>query len=423
MGTPGIGKSIFLGYMAAKLSRTMNIVIQRGNRWWSCKPGAEPIYYGENKPLDLLDDANVVLLADPLGNENGVPIETRSCGCTLIFTSTNRRNFGTIWSQNMDKKQFFMPRWSKDEVIKHWRCVLPAFKCDESVELAYDWLGGSVRKLYELSKQKGPLAKAAQRLIKECLKKVTYEQLLKAAEADPESIDLGESSLSYLLQIEAHDNCEHAVLLFPVSDLMVTVMSAQLEESAKWSRLSFIKAAMKISVLGTLVGRLFQAEVLDGLSGKGQVGRMLKLRQLHELPASEDALAAYVDAEVPVPNTKLEVQVQSADSTKQQLNPDFLYNPLSDTFAAADMFFAIGNTLWLLQVTKRDDHDCKIGALQKLLEGSFLKPSLQKFTEICWVVVVPNRLTASKYAQTQDVKGKWKLKEITVKQYVCSWQD
>lgn len=257
----------------------------------------------------------------------------------------------------------------------------------------------------------------------EYLKEASYEQLLEAAKADPESIDLGKSSLSCLLQIETDDACEKAVLQVPVSDIMVAVMSALLEGPAKMTRVSFLEAAMEVKVPGTLVGRFFQVEVLEGLCGKAQKCRTLKLRQLREEHATGVALATYADHQVEVPNNKSEVQLREADPGIHPLKASCLYYPLSDTFAAADMFFVIGTTLWLLQVTKHNKHDCKIGALQKLFMGTFTPTSLKKIKAIQWVVVVPNHSTASQYTKVQNVIEQWNLSEVTLNQYVCSWQD
>ncbi len=85
-GTPGIGKSIFQGYMAAKLARETNIVLQRGKCWWSRKKGEEAINHAESKPSETLKDPSFVLLADLLGGDNRMAIDFRQAGCAIIFS-------------------------------------------------------------------------------------------------------------------------------------------------------------------------------------------------------------------------------------------------------------------------------------------------------------------------------------------------
>ncbi|CAK9067354.1 unnamed protein product [Durusdinium trenchii] len=84
-GTPGIGKSIFLAYMAGFLAeKNYDIVIQRGQEWWS-RTGGEIAAHGEEKPLNFLKRAETVLLFDPIGGENKTALQNRDRGCTMIF--------------------------------------------------------------------------------------------------------------------------------------------------------------------------------------------------------------------------------------------------------------------------------------------------------------------------------------------------
>ena len=88
-GTPGIGKSVFLAYMVAFLvENRYGVVIQRGQKFWSRQFGSgKTVAHEEQKPFQLLNNPQVVLLADPLGSETASVVEHRFVGCTIVFTS------------------------------------------------------------------------------------------------------------------------------------------------------------------------------------------------------------------------------------------------------------------------------------------------------------------------------------------------
>ncbi|CAJ1423828.1 unnamed protein product [Effrenium voratum] len=121
-GTPGIGKSVFLAYVASRLAEEgINIVIQLGKRWWSRISG-QTITHNDTWPVKLLDDSKTVLLADPVGGENSQPVDPRMCGCTIIFTSPQQKNYDSVWKQAEGRSErYFMPVWSEEEVLNHWK--------------------------------------------------------------------------------------------------------------------------------------------------------------------------------------------------------------------------------------------------------------------------------------------------------------
>ena len=117
-GTPGIGKSVFLAYMAVILiAEGYNIVIQRGQEWWS-KVGDKIVAY-DKKPIWLLKDAKTVQLFDPLAGGK-VELDARARGCSIVFTSPHGGSYKVAYKQKLHKpKVLFMPIWSKPEVLRH----------------------------------------------------------------------------------------------------------------------------------------------------------------------------------------------------------------------------------------------------------------------------------------------------------------
>eukprot|EP00434_Breviolum_minutum_P010862 symbB.v1.2.009577.t1/scaffold609.1/size185969/7 len=148
---------------------------------------------------------------------------------------------------------------------------------------------------------------------------------------------------------------------------------------------------------------VFQSLVLERLTGKGNERCSLQCKPL--------ALKGQ-DEQTSVPNQKFEMQTHATKlKCKLTLGCVGLYCPLSETFPAADFFFATntGSVLWLLQMTKNEDkHDCKIGKMREEFEKHFDKASLEKVSTIKWVIVAPE-VIASNYKKPQTVHGEWKI--------------
>ena len=121
-GTPGIGKSVFLAFVASRLAEEgINIVIQLGKEWWSRVAG-QTMTRNKTEPVTLLKVPKTVLLADAVGGENSQPVDPRIRGCTIIFTSPQQKNYDSVWKQAEGRsKRYFMPAWSEEEVLNHWK--------------------------------------------------------------------------------------------------------------------------------------------------------------------------------------------------------------------------------------------------------------------------------------------------------------
>jgi len=422
-GTPGIGKSVFQGFVAAQLlSAGISIVIQRGTRWHSCKLDEGKTCatnHGKTEPTGLLDRIDYVLLGDPGGGVNTVPVLKRDKGCTLVFSSTNFQNYGSAFKQaGQHHELFFMTRWSKQELALHHNLVLPDFQSIEDIGRAYDLLGGSLRWLGELSKMQAEVGidEAARKLIVDCLDTATYDSLLEAVQVSPHKIETNvtKSTLSLILQIETNNSDLRKPLVKLLdSDLALNTIHDFLKQKGERHRVMFLQSAMDKPILGSLVGKVYERCVLDHFCGKGKKPHKLKLQ----------SLPSEAEAEVEVPNAKQDLPTLAAKRNHPaDLVTDTLYAPHADNFPAADFFFLRGQDLWLLQTTKDDEHGCNIGAMCKLFVKHFKLGDLNAIERIHWVVIVPNDQIASCYDKLQTVVGEWKLSgvSIEVKQYVSS---
>jgi len=421
-GTPGIGKTVFQGFVAAQLlSAGISIVIQRGNRWHSCKLDEGKIRatnHGKTEPTWLSDRNDHVLLGDPGGGENAAPVLPRPRGCTIVFSSTNFRNYDSAFKQaGRHHELFFMTRWSKQELTLHHNIVLPHFQSIKDIERAYDLLGGSLRWLDELSTKQAEVGidEAAKQLIRGCIERATYASLVEAIAICPSKMetDVTNSTLSLILQIETNNsNPRKPLVKLLDSDLALNTIHDVLSQKNEEHRTMFLHSAMDKPILGSLVGKVYERHVLDHFCGKGKKPHKLKFQ----------SLSSKVPAQVEVPNAKQDLPTLAATRNHADLGTGILYAPHADNFPATDFFFRKGEDLWLLQTTKDDEHECNIGAMCKLFQKHFKRGDLNAIESIHWVVIVPNDQIAScYYEKLQNVVGKWNLSSrasIDVKQYV-----
>ena len=140
-GTPGIGKSVFLAYFAAYLcEKSYNIVIQRGQEWWSHVSG-KATTHGKKEPEALLKPQTTVLLFDPFDSE-AARLQTRSQGVSFVFTSPGEKCYKTAFKQQVvHSVRCFMPIWTLAELIEY-RLVFASFfqrriRCQEGACLAW----------------------------------------------------------------------------------------------------------------------------------------------------------------------------------------------------------------------------------------------------------------------------------------------
>ena len=427
-GTPGIGKSVFLAYMVAFLvEQGYGIVIQRGQKFWSRQSGSgKTVADGKTEPK-LLEDAKAVLLADPLGSETASVVEHRFAGCTIVFTSLRERCYNKTWKQQSPySERRYMPIWSREELVRHRKVLFPTYE-EKDVINAHALLGGSVRWLADLVNEQRQIpdqSKAAQELIDQYVSIKSFEELnllLQHFENPQGAEDRANSKMSYLLQIHADPSqlvpFKKPTVLLIDSKVAVQVICDRLNLKTEEEQRKFLTQYLRAKPLGSLVGQVFQSFVLECLTGKGK-----KKYDLHG-----SFLGSKETFKVAVPNQRKELQTEAAGANKEFLAAAQLYHPLADNFPAADFFFLTvvseEYTLWLLQTTKADKHDCKIGKMREVFEKHFDKASLEKVSTIKWVIVAPE-VIASNYKKPQTVHGEWKIgsKAVEVEQYVSSWK-
>ena len=426
-GTPGIGKSVFLAYMVAFLvEKGYGIVIQIGQKFWSRQSGSgKTVADGKTEPK-LLEDANAVLLADPLGGKD-TKVEHRRAGCTIVFTSLRERCYKASYKQQSNySERRYMPIWSSEELVKHRKVLFPTYE-EKDVINAHALLGGSVRWLADLVKKQARVSdqsEAAQELIDQYLSIESFEDLnllLRHFENPQNAEDRANSKMSYLLQIHAEQSqlvpFEKPTVRLIDSKVAVQVICEKLNLKTEEKQKEFVAQYLGAKPLGSLVGQVFQSFVLECLTGKGKKKHLL----------CGKCLGSAETFKVAVPNQRKELQTEAAGANKEFLAAAQLYHPLADNFPAADFFFLTvvseEYTLWLLQTTKADKHDCKIGKMREVFEKHFDKASLEKVSTIKWVIVAPE-VIASNYIKPQTVHGEWKIgsKAVDVEQYVSSWK-
>ena len=417
-GTPGTGKSVFLAFVAAYVAEENKrpIVIQRGKEWWSRPVGGKVTFHGESKPLQLLKQPDTLLLADPIGGENKASVEYRAQGCTIVFTSPSRASYHSAWNQlQQHSTKRFMPIWKVAEVLTHAKPLFGVAELDKAnVEDAYAKVGGCVRWLKLMLVEKQEAKKILAEYIT-CSDVSHLSTIVKQAVLTPDDlVNPSDSRMSYMFQIdsEADFTKDNMKMQFVDSEVAVATLTDKLKLHEKEKRLEFITTFMAEGLMGSLVGNFFEKHVKHKLTADGEV-------QLRYMPIGKKSPK---EKKVEIPSNFEELKTLDKVVAKTGLIPGKLYNPSSKVFAAADLFFVTGSsslTLWLLQITKAETHDCNIGALHTTMTKCF--SDLGKIQCIKWIVVAPACINLSAYkGALQDVHGAWThgKKKLDVEQHV-----
>ena len=321
-GTPGIGKTVFLAYFAAYLcEKGYDIVIQRGQKWWSHVSG-KATAHGKKEPEALVDQQTTVLLFDPFDSE-AAKLQTRSQGVSFVFTSPREKCYKAAFKQQSSHSiRCFMPIWTLAELIEHRLVLLASFSDDSDVKKAHAFLGGSVRWLRDLvaQRQKKPtqsLEDAARELIRRCLERITsWDDLDKLVRrlVPSAAADTTDSKASLLLQIDVHGDFETPSEQFLASDVAKQEVCKALNIETQEARVKFVKKFLESKPLGQLVGDIFEVMVLNRLTGKGQPRYKLTCRPL----------AGGADFPQQVPNAQAQVPLASAsqDQKIRNMNAD-----------------------------------------------------------------------------------------------------
>ena len=339
-GTPGIGKSVFLAYVASRLAEEgIKIVIQLGKRWWSRISG-QTITHNDTWPVKL-HHSKTVLLADPVGGENSQPVDPRMRGCTIIFTSPQQKNYDSVWKQAEGRsKRYFMPVWSEEEVLNHWKAggILQICKEEADVKKAYSMIGGSVRYLHKLlvavAENKTTLEEEAKQMIRDCVVKCTFEDLCQAADSGGADMDAqnNRSKMSRVLHIHFDAKFQTPNVKLIESEVVLNILCDQLAEKQRKALPDLIRASLNITPLGTLCGRLFQMHVAEVCKSKKVelVCTALKTNK-------DKTESAAVKICIPTLQKMLK---KLGDQPPPKPLPEFdencLYCPESETFPAAD---------------------------------------------------------------------------------------
>lgn len=418
-GTPGIGKSIFLAYMAGVLAeKNYDIVIQRGQEWWS-RAGGQIVAHGREEPLSFLKRAETVLLFDPLAGQWGAKLDYRSAGRTLVFTSPRRESYSTAWKQQIVNSDLrYLPCWTEEEVVKHSKAFFADYISEEQVREAYKLLGGNVRWLARLFAEKGDLTDKAHKLILDAVGRSTYENLRQALLSEASNMEKEHNQMSLLLQIHSEYPFSDGKRLLIESDLAHNTIREKLDQQGREARQQFINAALDTKELGSFVGDLFQDEVLKKLTGSSPLAL--------EVASLPDKIQQKIQVPCRLQNLpKKEKQDKGFGHIKFESN--LLYNPQIKNFPATDIFFLQEQdgkfVLWLLQITKASRHDCKLGSMQKKFKEYFSEDDLKKINSLRLVVVAPAGI-ANKYAAPLKIEDGWMQEGIDLKpdQYVSSWK-
>ena len=310
-----------------------------------------------------------------------------------------------------------MPIWKATEVCQHSEALFgEATLSKANVEGAFALVGGCVRWLKRVLVEKEEAKNVVLEYVT-CRDVSHLSTIVQQAVSTPDNmVNPSDSRMSYMFHIDSKPDFSRKMMkmTFVDSEVAVEALMEKLKLHEQEKRLEFIITFMADGFMGSLVGKFFEKHVKHKLTADGEV-------QLCYMPIGKTSPK---EQNVKIPSNFEELQTLDKVGAKTGLIPHQLYNPSSKVFAAADLFFVTGTmsqTLWLLQITKAEKHDCNIGALQTTMNKYF--SDLGKIQCIKWIVVVPACVNSNAYKTTQNIEGKWKngTKEVAVEQHVSRW--
>ncbi|CAJ1457297.1 unnamed protein product [Effrenium voratum] len=163
-------------------------------------------------------------------------------GCTIIFTSPQQKNYDSVWKQAEGRsKRYFMPVWSEEEVLNHWKAggILQICKEEADVKKAYSMIGGSVRYLHKLlvavAENKTTLEEEAKQMIRDCVVKCTFEDLCQAADSGGADMDAqnNRSKMSRVLHIHSDAKFQTPNVKLIESEVVLNILCDQLAEKQR----------------------------------------------------------------------------------------------------------------------------------------------------------------------------------------------
>ena len=192
-GNPGIGKSFFLIYLLirfAKLMKTIVLELAEKGKVYLFKPGQDPVLIpGSLAELEELEDKSTIFLHNPKANQEPLFVNA----FTVLASSPNSNNYKGF-CKRMRTQKFYMPVWSKDEVLSCNR-ILHTWKHDDELMVKnFSVFGGIPRFLLKYDFYYSEL--------KEAIAKIDVKQIISAA-AEPDTFrDFSHKLLHYDVSAE-----------------------------------------------------------------------------------------------------------------------------------------------------------------------------------------------------------------------------
>ena len=341
-GTPGMGKSYFLGYVWLRLIKKFHVVVTVGDATiTSCKDGSYEDITG--KPLDDYLKRDVIYLVDP--KKGGSP--DPSYAKTVLFVSPSKERVGDF--KRVGLINFYMPPWNKSELqicMKKFDDVSEK-RCEELFE---KW-GGSMR-IMRISAKKDT---SVEEEFRQCLSNQCLLDIINQMNSDYlESYQW----LVHRIPIQSDDgaidyqeyNCD-----FPSRYIAEKVAE----------RIHHLQVDWKTVGDSSLLGKAYECHVLKHLF---QVSDKVYLSKAAYEVGDPEKKAVYINA----------VRHHEVFSNQGTIDPKqgTLYIPLESNKAGIDFVMPP----WVFQVTISASHSAK--RLDKVLNQF---PSVSKW-KICFIV-------------------------------------
>jgi hypothetical protein len=372
-GTPGMGKSMFLGYVWYYLLKAKcDVVAKVGQNIIRSQKGSETydVIRAEDH-LDLCTNRNIIFLVDSQG------IEPKAVGITVFFVSPAHEGPRSYPRTNW--LNLFMPPWRKEELVNCIKKIYP--HCEKEFESNFKKWGGSIRSL-----TKSKVEKSRNMLLEEFLSDQCLVDVVNMQEGVSGILRSEVKRFQWLIHIiptineDGTNNYEdNPTLSFPSLYIGSKVAQRIRDLRFDWKKLGHPR----------LLGNAYESHTLDTL---------FKVSEADHLSVRATDIRS--KAEVFIEAVKKH-HVFSSKAVINNFEKNTLYIPIEPNRPGLDLIMPP----WAFQITIAKSHTAK------RLDETFQQFPTVKSWKLCFVLppAIINEFTAPKVALYPSVVGTYKL--------------
>ena len=293
VGTPGIGKSLFLQYFVAFLrarhikriilARPIEGMVYMFDEATVGKYDLAAFYQSDAYVRDISTDNKTWFLFDATSSERESP---RECACNMVVATSTKKNDNTtqIMKSIYERKasvRFYMPVWNWLEIESFG---LLNSEDIQTLLRNFKKFGGVARFLFS-SKEQQPTDALIQKAVARI--KNTQELINRVAEIDNLSVEDGHLALHVCVPTA---NYKESSVMWASEEIEALVMQ-QRNQDVHWARINFVKETKGVASMATARGQTFEILAHERLLRGGVFGcKVLGSRDTFRLDLPENII-------------------------------------------------------------------------------------------------------------------------------------